>query len=135
MLSRHAGQKGVRVLASEPVRQTLPRYRRIGRQEGFNLKTDGGDVASNNWFVVYSRKNDGGVSRLGIIVSKRIARTAVSRNFAKRLVRERFRSTFPAECALDVVVRVRRQFNREAANEVSGALFKLLRGVQLKCGN
>jgi ribonuclease P protein component len=120
-------------LLSETRRQTLSRHRRIGRQEGFKLES-GNDVSSNNWFVVYVRKNNAGLSRLGIIVSKKIAPAAVSRNFAKRLVREAFRCTFPAGCALDVIVRVRRRFGKEAAKEVSGALIQLLSGVQLKCG-
>ena len=36
------------------------------------------------------------ISRLGVTVSKRVAPRAVSRNFAKRLVREGFRRAFPA---------------------------------------
>lgn len=93
------------------------------------------DVSSNKWFVVYTRPNESNVSRLGIIVSKKIAPNAVDRNFAKRLVREGFRRSFPVQCALDVIVRVRRQIGSDAANEVSGALFQLLRGIQSKCGN
>ncbi len=85
--------------------------------------------------MVYIRPNEGKHSRLGIIVSKKIAPHATDRNFAKRLVREGFRRSFPAECALDVIVRVKRQINKDAASEVSGALFQLLRGVQSKCGN
>lgn len=114
--------------------QTFPRYRRIGRREKFDL-SPGANVSSNDWFVVYARKNKVGVSRLGVTVSKRVAPGATSRNFAKRLIREGFRRTFPAGCALNVIVRVRRQLDRNTANEGVMALFQLLRDAQAKCGN
>jgi ribonuclease P protein component len=121
-------------LQFEAGRKNFPRDRRIGRQEGFNL--DSGDfVSSNRWFVVYARKNCKGFSRLGIIASKRVAPSAVSRNFAKRLVREKFRVAFAADCALDVIVRIRRRFDKASVSEVSGALLQQLSGVQAKCGN
>ncbi len=121
----------------------MPRYRRIGRREGFDLAPGarpGGSVSSNEWFVVYVRKNRAGISRLGVTVSKRIAPRAVSRNFAKRLVREGFRRAFPANgvgksCAVNVIVRVRKQLDRNTAKDGSEALARLLRGVQAKCGN
>lgn len=114
--------------------QTLPRYRRIGRREGFDL-SPGAGVSSNEWFVVYARKNPLGVSRLGVTVSKRVAPRAVARNFAKRLVRNGFRRVFPAKCGLSVIVRVRRQLGRETSKAASEGLLRLLRGVQAKCGS
>lgn len=124
-------------------RQTLPRYRRIGRSEGFDIAPGArpsAEVSSNEWFVVYARKNRAGISRLGVTVSKRVAPLAVSRNFAKRLVREEFRRAFPANgvgksCAVNVIVRVRRQLDRKTAKNSTEALARLLRGVMAKCGN
>lgn len=115
------------------VRHGLPRYRRIGRGEGFDL-APGRGVSSNEWFVVYARPNRLGVSRLGVTVSKRVARRATARNFAKRLVREGFRRAFPAACAVNVIVRVRKQLDRKSAQQGAEALARLLRGVQEKCG-
>ena len=114
-------------------RLSLPRYRRIGRREGFDL-SPGRGVSSNEWFVVYARPNRLGVSRLGVTVSKRVARRATARNFAKRLVREGFRRLFPAACAVNVIVRVRKQLDRNSAQQGAEALARLLRGVQDKCG-
>jgi ribonuclease P protein component len=85
--------------------------------------------------VVYARQNRAGISRLGVTVSKKVAPRAVSRNFAKRLVREGFRRAFPAACAVNVIVRVRRQLDRKTAKDGAEALARLLRGVQAKCGN
>ena len=114
-------------------RQTLPRFRRIGRREKFDL-SPGADISKNDWFIVYARKNKLGVSRLGVTVSKRVAPLAPSRNFAKRLVREGFRRTFPAGCALNVIVRVRRELDRKTAKDGVVALSRLLLKVHAKCG-
>jgi ribonuclease P protein component len=114
-------------------RRTLPRYRRIGRREGFDL-APGPGVSSNEWFVVYARRNGLGVSRLGVAVAKRVAPRAHARNFAKRLVRDGFRRAFPAACSVNVVVRVRKQLDRNTAQQGAEALARLLRGVQEKCG-
>jgi len=116
-----------------PGREGLPRYRRIGRREGFDL-APGPGVSSNEWFVVYARPNRLGVSRLGVTVPKRIAPRANARNFAKRLVRDGFRRTFPAACAVNVIVRVRKRLDRDTAQQGAEALARLLRGVQEKCG-
>jgi len=132
VLSGRAGLRGVRALLFE-ARQTLPRFRRIGRREKFDL-SPGAKVYKNDWFIVYARGNRVGISRLGITVSKRVAPGAPSRNFAKRLVRESFRRSFPAGCALNVIVRVRRQLDRKSANDGVVALHQLLRDVQAKCG-
>lgn len=115
-------------------RQTLPRFRRIGRREGFDL-SPGAAVSSNEWFVIHARRNRAGVARLGVTVSKRVARHASARNFAKRLVREGFRRLFPAACAVNIIVRVRKQLDGESAQQGAEALARLLRGVQEKCGN
>ena len=86
---------------------------------------------TNKWFAIYVQKNEGGVARLGVIASKRIMPKAVSRNFAKRLIREVFRCSFSTNSALDVVVRARRQLNPETSKEGRLALAQLLQTVQM----
>lgn len=51
-------------------------------------------------------------SRLGLVVPKRICRSAARRNWIKRMVRESFRQTVPPEILLDCVVRLRRDLER-----------------------
>ena len=89
------------------------------------------DCITNKWFVVYVQKNEVGISRLGVVASKRVMPTAVSRNFAKRLVREAFRRSFSVDRALDVVVRARRQLSPETSMEGRQALAQLLQAVQM----
>jgi ribonuclease P protein component len=112
--------------------QTIPKFRRIKSGEEFRrvLATYFG---SNKWFVGYVHENGMGVSRLGIIVSKRVAPDSVDRNYAKRLIREGFRREFPAKCALDIVIRLRCPLNRETSGEGRKALTQLLGNIQKRC--
>jgi ribonuclease P protein component len=50
--------------------------------------------------------NGMGVARLGLVVSSRVARTAVLRNLHKRRIREAFRLHKAMLAGLDVVVRL-----------------------------
>ncbi len=51
-------------------------------------------------------------SRLGLVVPKRICRSAARRNVIKRMVRESFRRLVPPGLPLDCVVRLRRNLDR-----------------------
>ena len=61
-------------------------------------------------------------SRLGIVVSKRVARRAVDRNRLKRLVRETFRRRQQELAGFDLLVRPRRNIS---ADEVIAACKEL----------
>jgi len=89
------------------------------------------DRKVNKWFVVHAKKNELGVSRLGVVASKRIMPKAVSRNYAKRLIREVFRCNFPKSGAFDVVIRARRLLCPKTSLEVRLALKQLLQVVQM----
>lgn len=86
---------------------------------------------SNKWFTVYIRKNKNGFSRLGIIASKKNMPKAVSRNFAKRIIRDVFRLNFLALSSMDVVVRAKRQFNSETSIEGRQALLRLFQSIHM----
>ena len=55
---------------------------------------------------------------------------STSRNYVKRLVREIFRRNFPADRALDIVVRLRRPLSRESSQDGRKTLVQLLGDVQ-----
>ena len=110
-------------------RRTLPSCRRIRQRTDFE-QAFSAHCLSNKWFAVYVRKNERGFSRLGMVASKRIMPKAVSRNFAKRLIRDIFRCCFSAEYALDVVVRAKRQLRPETSIEGRLALVQLLQAAQ-----
>jgi len=63
--------------------------------------------SSGRWFQVYVRPGAGSAARLGVVVSKRIMKTAVARNFYKRVARDVFRHARKDLGSLDYVIRPR----------------------------
>jgi ribonuclease P protein component len=121
--------KAVRALPSK-AKQTLSVCRRIKQRAEFE-QAFRAKLLNNKWFAVYVCKNKNGFARLGIVASKRTMPKAVSRNLAKRLIREAFRRGFSAGCALDVVVRAKQQISPENSAEGRLALVQLLQAVQV----
>lgn len=70
--------------------ERFPKRARILKRSEFLKLSRAGKTARTSHFVVLSRSNDQGESRLGVTVSARVGK-AVSRNRIKRLVREFFR--------------------------------------------
>jgi ribonuclease P protein component len=116
-------------LLSKASGQTLSSVRRIRQRAEFE-QAFRADRLTNKWFVIYARNNESGCSRLGLVVSKKTMPKAVTRNFAKRLVREVFRRDFPAGLPLDIVVRARRLINPENSAEGRQALVYLLQALR-----
>lgn len=81
--------------------------------------------------VLYYRKNQLVMSRLGIIASKRAIRLAVIRNQFKRLVRENFRQQLTDELiSCDVVIIARKSASVARKQDITICLDNLFR--QLK---
>ncbi|MGI9270229.1 MAG: ribonuclease P protein component [Woeseiaceae bacterium] len=83
----------------------------------------------DKWFTVLCRENDGGEARLGLAVSKKHCKAAVSRNRIKRLVRESFRHHQEDLAGFDVVV-INQPATRSANNK---QLFNSLDGHWREC--
>lgn len=60
--------------------------------------------AINRWMTVLAAANNSAGPRLGLVVSRRAARTAVARNRVKRQIRESFRRVQAELGAFDIVV-------------------------------
>lgn len=69
--------------------------------------------------------NDRDNPRLGLVISRKAARTAVARNRIKRLVRESFRNTQPPLGGLDIVVIGRPGIALQANRVITESLDKL----------
>lgn len=76
-------------------RATLPSASRLHRPSEYAAALQGRRVARGALFVLHASKptpDDTAIARLGLIVAKRLAHRAVTRNAIKRVLREAFRS-------------------------------------------
>lgn len=75
--------------------------------------------------MLYTRPNQLPNARLGVVVAKRLAPRAVTRNTIKRVTRELFRTTgLPA---IDCVVRLSKAVNTKAGPATNAKLKAMLR--------
>jgi ribonuclease P protein component len=81
---------------------------------------------SNAFFQVWSRPNDLGYARLGVVAAKKIDKRAVGRNRVKRLVREAFRVHAARLSGVDLIVRAKQPLRRSNCADARAALERLL---------
>ena len=107
--ARSAGQ-GPRAVERLSAARTagLPRAYRVLRRAEFTAALSGKAVALRRHFSVFAQANTLGGSRIGVVVSKKVAARAVDRNRIKRLVREVFRQGREQFGGNDLVVVARR---------------------------
>jgi ribonuclease P protein component len=101
------------------------RARRIVKTDEFSSVFRLRPAQKSAHFVLYTRPNQLPHARLGVVVAKRLAPRAVTRNTIKRLTRELFRTTgLPA---IDCVVRLSRAVNTKADPATNAKLKATLR--------
>jgi ribonuclease P protein component len=76
--------------------------------------------------ISYSDANPAGHARLGLVVGKKTAKRAHDRNYMKRVLRDWFRRHKTQLPPRDFVIRVRRPFGRDGADEIRAQLQRLL---------
>jgi len=85
----------------------LSKDERLRRRADFQQTFENGSRAHGRYLTVFARPTSQGAARLGVVASRKVG-SAVSRNYAKRLIRDLFRTHKPATAA-DIVVVVRRE--------------------------
>lgn len=85
----------------------------------------------NHWFIIYVVNNNHDNARLGMVITKKTIPKSVARNYAKRLIREIFRSNAQYLPALDYVIRIRRNVNKESSIVAQTALRQLLLSAKI----
>ena len=95
----------------------------------------GARCASHGEFArMMARGSQHRLPRLGITVSRKVCKTAVGRNYMKRVSRELFRMHAEQFQGLDVVVLVRRRFDAAQFHDFRAEFEKHVQRVQ-KCRN
>lgn len=109
---------------------TFPPNHRIRQSREFELAFSNKAV-TNKWFTIHIVNSEHAFPRLGLVVSKRTMPKSVSRNFAKRLIRELFRLHSSELPAKDFVVRIRRSLTKDSSIEAKQALLQLMRDTKV----
>jgi len=76
-------------------------------------------------FVVYGRPT-GGPARLGLVIGKKYAPRAVTRNLVRRLAREAFRLQRPELQGWDILLRLHKRFDKKTMPSASSETLKSL---------
>lgn len=84
------------------------------------------------YLQTFIRPNGLDCARLGLVVSKQVARQAVKRNYMKRVVREYFRLHATEIEGFDIIVRVKQAFYRSEGALAQQALHTVWRKIR-KC--
>ena len=85
----------------------FPRSARLTTPKEYNLVFKQAKQYKFKEFTVYTRQNNLNYSRLGLAVSKKAAKKAVTRNKIKRIIRENFRLHRENFIGWDIIVVVR----------------------------
>jgi ribonuclease P protein component len=82
--------------------------------------------------MVYAKPGLPALARLGVTVSKKTAPHAVTRNYARRIVREVFRRHLEGFAGMDLVVRVQKPFPAKAYSLIETELLGTLPAVRAR---
>ncbi len=107
----------------------LPRSYRLLKADEFSSVFSFRRGASGEFFQLQVRPNGLQHVRLGMVMGKKAARLAVDRNYAKRMVREYFRTNQARFEGLDVVVRLRKALGKTCPAVVRQELRELAERV------
>jgi ribonuclease P protein component len=102
----------------------------LHKAEEFSSVIRFGCSARSEFLQIFAKPNGLLHSRLGLIVAGKIERLAVSRNRAKRLLREVFRARQQDVAGLDLVVRLRCRVNHSDSSRMTGEAERLM--IQLQ---
>ena len=94
-------------------------------QAEFDLVFSKAKKANHKFMLALYRPNQFNFARLGVIVSKRVAKRAVSRNRIKRAVRESFRANKTRLEGIDVIILLRQINGTVSKAELRGVIDQL----------
>ncbi|MDE3011744.1 MAG: ribonuclease P protein component [Pseudomonadota bacterium] len=110
------------------------RWSKLSTPSEFDAVFQGRCASHGDFARVLAKASSHPVPRLGITVSRKVCKTAVGRNYMKRVSRELFRLHCPQLQGLDVVVLMRRMFGTQDFQRFREEFAKHVQRVQ-KCRN
>lgn len=111
----------------------LPRAHRVLAARDFRAALSSPCRAGDRLMAVVARDNGLGHARLGIAVSRRVARRAVDRNRIKRHVREAFRQRTLELPGLDLIVLARGDAAGASAQDIRRSLARQWQRIGKRC--
>jgi ribonuclease P protein component len=110
----------------------LNRAVRLRKNSDFQRVKQQGHSVMSSLLILAWMPNDVVRTRVGFVVSKRISKRAVDRNFMKRLLSEVMRGVLPRlPDGLDIVVSARQKAGKADLRTLKQDLFTLLRQAKL----
>ena len=69
--------------------------------------------------------------RLGYIVSSKIEKLSVKRNYMRRLIREILKRQIPFKASFDIVIRVHKTFDKKKFTQIENEIENLIKALPL----
>ena len=85
-------------------------------------------LSSPHIYFHYS-PNSKSYPRLGFVISTKIEKLSVRRNYMRRLLREILKQELSLETSLDIVVRVHKTFSKENLRQINIEIKNLIKGL------
>jgi ribonuclease P protein component len=85
----------------------------------------------SEYFIFHFQPNEERKARLGLVAGKRVAKSAVKRNYMRRVLREAFRKNEQIhDVAVDLVLNVKKPFNKTHFNQVETSFNQMVLKLQ-----
>ena len=106
---------------------------RMLKAEEYTLVFNKAHRSRDQYFTVLARPKDTGHVKLGLAVSKKKAKKAVSRNRLKRIIRESFRLSQNLIACADYVVMIQQNGEKVSNKQLFSSLEKHWQNLTKKC--
>lgn len=112
---------------------SFPRKHRLINKEDFKSIFDKAKKVNQRYLTLLHKPNQTEHARLGLVVGKRVANSAVKRNRIKRVIRESFRHYQTNLTGIDIIVIARQQCDKLTKQKLREGIDQLWEKLKLSC--